>query len=182
MKNLYPCVSPILFLVLILMYAPARATEACRPPNSSTLVAPENPARMYSVGPATTAELTSRKLRFRERLLLRLLKKKGLKSHVSLETETKNIPGEKEKGADMNTASFALGLIAAVILILSVSSGSPILVLLGLAAAIPGLVLGIVGVNKKYPKWWMGIVGMVLAGAGLIGLLVVIWNFLLSYE
>lgn len=119
------------------------------------------------------------KLRFRERLALQLLKKKGCKT---MEAGSQNATDEPQKGERMNASSLVLGLGGVILVSLGLAAGSPIVVILGFGAAVVGLPLGIRGLVKKYPRWWMGLVGLILSGAAIIAVLAVVWDFLMRYE
>lgn len=82
----------------------------------------------------------------------------------------------------MNASSLVLGLGGVILVSLGLAAGSPIVVILGFGAAVVGLPLGIRGLVKKYPRWWMGLVGLILSGAAIIAVLAVVWDFLMRYE
>lgn len=182
MKNCYYSICQFAFLALFFSSAPAWASEACQ---AATSTFPDYSADLTQTrtgGTIAAAAPVSRKLRFGERLALRMLEKKCLKANNRANARAKNEPEDKVKGKNMNAASLILSLAAIAVFFAGLGAESGFFIVLSLALAAIGLVLGIIGVAKKYPNLGMGIGGIVLAGGGLIALFVAILVLLSNFE
>lgn len=112
-----------------------------------------------------------RKMRFGEKLLFKTLEKRWKKQNRKVDNGALATANGREKGvANENTASMILGIASIPLISVALAGYGAFawaFLLLGIAAAVCGLVFGIIGVKRGYPNKGMGIAGIITSGISL---------------